>query len=74
VQENDDAKLPVALYHIYRRHFFFFRMSRHAFLEIKPEVTVEGLERVIGMSSFHHMYALVDMMRCSELPVSGKEA
>jgi hypothetical protein len=48
-------------------------MSRHAFLEIKPEETVEGLEKVIGMSSFHHMYALiVDMMRCSELLVGGR--
>jgi len=47
VQANDDTKVPVAQYHIYRRYFVFFRMSRHAFLEIKPEVTVEGLEKVI---------------------------
>lgn len=74
MQANDDAKVPVARYRIYRRHFVFFRVSRHAFLEIKPEVTVEGLEKVIGMSLFHHVYALVvDMMRCSELLVGGKE-
>lgn len=74
VRANDDAKVPVARYRIYRRHFVFFRVSRHAFLEIKPEVTVEGLEKVIGMSLFHHVYALVvDMMRCSELLVGGKE-
>jgi hypothetical protein len=74
VRANDDPKVPVARYRIYRRHFVFFRMSRHAFLEIKPEVTVEGLEKVIGMSLFHHIYALVDMTRCSELLVGGKEA
>ena len=74
MQANDDAKVPVARYRIYRRHFVFFRVSRHAFLEIKPEVTVESLEKVIGMSLFHHVYALVvDMMRCSELLVGGKE-
>ena len=39
--------------------FVFFRRSRHAFLEIKPEVMVESLERVIGMRSLHHTYALV---------------
>ncbi|KAI0271811.1 hypothetical protein BGY98DRAFT_922720 [Russula aff. rugulosa BPL654] len=47
VRANDDAKVPVAQYHIYRRHFVFCRMSRHAFFEIKPEVTVEGLEKLI---------------------------
>jgi hypothetical protein len=50
VRANDDAKVPVARYHIYRRHFAFFRMSRHAFLEIKPEVTAEGLEKLLGTS------------------------
>jgi hypothetical protein len=73
VRANDDAKVPVAEY--YRRYFVFFRMPRHAFLEIKPEATVEGLEKVIGTNSLHHTYALVvDMMRCSELLVGGKEA
>ena len=75
VRANDDAKDPVAQYHVYRRHFVFFRMSRHAFLEIKSDVRVEGLEKVIGMCSFHHMYTLVvDMMRCGELLVGGTEA
>ncbi|KAF8506524.1 hypothetical protein F5888DRAFT_1790993 [Russula emetica] len=41
VRANDDANVSVAQYHIYRRHFIFFRMSRHAFLEIKPEVTAK---------------------------------
>jgi len=56
VRANDDAKVPVAQYHIYRRHFVFFCMSRHAFLETKPEVTVEGLEKLIGTSSFRRMF------------------
>jgi hypothetical protein len=75
VRTNDDAKVPVAQYHIYRRHFVFFRMSRHAFLEIKPEVTAEGLEKLIGTSSLHHVYVLVvEWMHRSELLVGGKEA
>jgi hypothetical protein len=75
VRANDDAKVPVAQYHIYRRHFFFFRMSRHAFLEIKPEVTVEGFEKLIGTGSLHHANVLVvERIRRSELLVSGKEA
>ena len=60
MRENDDAKVPVAQYHIYRRHFVFFRMSRHAFLEIKPEVTVEGLEKLIGTSSLRCMFLLLN--------------
>src|SRR6266576_4134509 len=75
VRADDDAKVPVAQYHIYRRHFVFFRMSQHAFLEIKPEVTAEGLEKLIGMSSLHHAYDLVvEWTRRSELLVGGKEA
>jgi hypothetical protein len=50
-------------------------MSRHAFLEIKPEVTAEGLEKLIGMTSLHHAYVLVvEWMRRSKLLVGGKEA
>lgn len=74
MRTDDDAKVPVAQYHIYRRHFVFFRMSRHAFLEIKPEVTLKGLEKVIGTVSVHHMYGLVDVKRYSELHVGGEEA
>ena len=58
VRANDDAKVLVAQYHTYRRHFVFFRMSRHAFLEIKPEVTTEGLEKLIGTSSLGHTFFL----------------
>ncbi|KAI0248357.1 hypothetical protein BJV78DRAFT_1107956, partial [Lactifluus subvellereus] len=47
IRANDDAKVPVAQYHIYRRHFLVFRMLRHAFLEIKPEATMEGLDKLI---------------------------
>ncbi|KAI0308357.1 hypothetical protein B0F90DRAFT_1682132 [Multifurca ochricompacta] len=47
VRANDDAKVPLIQYHSYRRHFFIFRMSRHAFLEIKPEANTEGLDKWI---------------------------
>ena len=58
MRANDDAKVPVARYRIYRRHFIFFRMSRHALLEIKPEVTAEGLEKLIGTSPLDRAYVL----------------
>ncbi|KAI9455906.1 hypothetical protein BJY52DRAFT_1151366 [Lactarius psammicola] len=47
VKADDDAKVPLVQYHIYRRHFLAFRMSRHAFLEIKPEAMTEGLDKMI---------------------------
>jgi hypothetical protein len=49
-------------------------MSRHAFLEIKPEVTAEGLEKLIGTSSLHHVCSYCLLMCRSELLVGGKEA
>ena len=58
--ESDD-KDPLAKYHTYRRHFFFFRMSKHAYLEIKPEI-VEVLDNVICQflsileTSYVHIY------------------
>ena len=79
MRADDDAKVPVAQYHIYRRHFVFFRMSRHAFLKVKSEVTAEGLEKLIGMSSLQprvvcFLFVDSEWMRHSELLVGGKEA
>ena len=49
VKADDEEKVPVAEFHPHKRHFFVFRMSRHAFLEIKPIPEVTGaLERLIG--------------------------
>ncbi len=48
MKAGDDAKVPLVQYHIYRRHALAFRMSRHAFLEIKPEEMTEGLDKIIG--------------------------
>lgn len=45
--DDDDAKDPLVKYHIYRRHFLAFRMSQHAFLEIKPEAMADGLDKLI---------------------------
>lgn len=47
VKADDDAKVPLVQYQIYSRHFLAFRMSRHAFLEIKPEAVTEGLDKLI---------------------------
>ncbi|TDL24294.1 hypothetical protein BD410DRAFT_693202, partial [Rickenella mellea] len=46
VRADSDDKSPLVMYHPYKRHFFVFRMSRHAWLEIKPEV-VESLDALI---------------------------
>ncbi len=50
VKADDEEKVPVAEFHPHKRHFLVFRMSRHAYREIKPlpEVT-SALERLIGM-------------------------
>ncbi|KAI0059508.1 hypothetical protein BV25DRAFT_1808942 [Artomyces pyxidatus] len=46
IRADDDQKVPLAKYHTYRRHFFVFRMSRHAFLEVKSEAT-EAMDKLI---------------------------
>jgi len=46
VKADDEDKVPLVKYHPHRRHFFIFRMSRHASLEIKPELT-EALDKLI---------------------------
>jgi len=47
VKSDDDAKVPLVQYHNHRRHFLAFRMSQHAFLDIKPEAMTEGLDKLI---------------------------
>lgn len=47
MKADDEEKVPVAEYHPYKRHFFVFRMSERAWLEVKPEATV-ALEKIIG--------------------------
>lgn len=46
VKVDDEDKIPLAEYHPYKRHFFVFRMSHHAWLEVQPEAAV-ALEKVI---------------------------
>lgn len=47
VRADGDQKAPIADFHKHRRHFFVLRMSRHAFLEVKPEAT-ESMDRLIS--------------------------
>ncbi|KAJ3551961.1 hypothetical protein NM688_g4410 [Phlebia brevispora] len=48
VKADDEEKTPIAEFHPHKRHFFVFRMSKHAFLEIKPDPEVTAaLERLI---------------------------
>ncbi|KAJ7187956.1 hypothetical protein C8R46DRAFT_5653 [Mycena filopes] len=53
---GEDTGLPVVMYHPYKRHLFVWRMSKHATLEIKPEV-IKDLERLIAS------YLLVERQR-----------
>jgi len=58
VKADDEEKVPVAEFHPHKRHFLVFRMSRHAYLEIKPLPEVTGaLERLIAS------YLLVERRR-----------
>ncbi|EIN04077.1 hypothetical protein PUNSTDRAFT_146604 [Punctularia strigosozonata HHB-11173 SS5] len=44
--EEAEKPEPLAKYHPHKRHFFFFRMSKHAWLEVKPEA-VGALDQLI---------------------------
>ncbi|KAH8119519.1 hypothetical protein DFH11DRAFT_1501567 [Phellopilus nigrolimitatus] len=61
IRPDSDNKEPLVVRHPHKRHFFFFRMSQHAYLEIKPEV-VDSLDALI-MS-----YLLVERRRRSARP------
>ncbi|THH20501.1 hypothetical protein EW146_g872 [Bondarzewia mesenterica] len=50
VRADDEQKASLADFHKHRRHFFVFRMSRHAFLEVKSEAT-EAMDRLINRSA-----------------------
>lgn len=47
IRADSEKKEPLVIKHKHKRHFFVFRMSKHAWLEIKPEV-VESLEAIIS--------------------------
>ncbi|KAJ7268688.1 hypothetical protein B0H12DRAFT_1096153 [Mycena haematopus] len=53
---GDDGRLPIVMYHPCKRHFGVWRMSKHATLEIKPEI-IKSLERLIAS------YLLVERQR-----------
>ncbi|KIJ50410.1 hypothetical protein M422DRAFT_224741 [Sphaerobolus stellatus SS14] len=36
--DTDQSDAPLVIQHHHSRHFWFFRMSKHAWLEVKPEV------------------------------------
>ncbi|KAI0731638.1 hypothetical protein C8Q72DRAFT_214600 [Fomitopsis betulina] len=48
IRADDPDKKPLVTFHPHRRHFWVFRMSKHAYLEVKqePEVT-ESLDKLI---------------------------
>ncbi|KAL5524070.1 hypothetical protein ACEPAG_8243 [Sanghuangporus baumii] len=61
IRANSENKEPLVIKHKHKRHFFIFRMSRHAWLEIKPEA-VESLEQIIVS------YLLVERRRRDSRP------
>ena len=57
MKADDEEQTPVAEFHPHKRHFFVFRMSKHAFFEIRPEPEVlAALEKLIGMFLFFYNY------------------
>lgn len=48
---DDPEKKAVAEFHPHKRHFFVFRMSKHAFFEVQhiPDI-VEAIDKFIGTS------------------------
>ncbi|KAF8210645.1 hypothetical protein K438DRAFT_1570403 [Mycena galopus ATCC 62051] len=56
IRIGDDARLPIVIYRPYKRHFGVWRMSKHAALEIKPQI-IQSLERLIAS------YLLVERQR-----------
>ena len=49
IRADDPDKKPLVTFHPHRRHFWVFRMSKHAYFEVQqePEVT-EALDKLIG--------------------------
>ena len=49
MKEADEKREPVIEFHPHKRHFFVFRMAKHAWFEVKPQPEVtEAMERLIG--------------------------
>lgn len=48
VKDADENAEPIVDFHPHKRHFFVFRMSKHAYLEVKPQPEVtEAMERLV---------------------------
>ena len=75
VRADDPERAPVAEFHPHKRHFFVFRMSRHAFFEVKPvPEVIDALDRLIGVCCM--VCAILGVLTSldSELPLGGEEA
>ncbi|KAJ7731296.1 hypothetical protein DFH07DRAFT_968794 [Mycena maculata] len=53
---GDDHRLPIVVYHRHKRHLFVWRMSKHATLEIKPQI-IKNLDGLVAS------YLLVERQR-----------
>ena len=49
IKGDDPEKKAVAEFHPHKRHFFVFRMSKHAFFEVQPiPEVVDAIDKFIG--------------------------
>ncbi len=79
VNADDDEHTPIAGFHPHRRHFFVFRMSKHAFIEIKPVPEIaQDMEKLIGEQQQQPSYSITSLMplarSLSKLPFGGATA
>ncbi|THG93020.1 hypothetical protein EW026_g8092 [Hermanssonia centrifuga] len=66
VNADDDEHTPIAGFHPHRRHFFVFRMSKHAFIEIKPVPEIaQDMEKLIGEQQQQSSYPITSLMPLS---------
>jgi hypothetical protein len=66
VKEGDEKQEPVADFHPHKRHFFVFRMSKHAWIELKPQPEVtQAIERLIGKLNAKYVSSYAQLSSCA---------
>ena len=69
IKGDDPEKKAVAEFHPHKRHFFVFRMSKHAFFEVQPiPEVVDAIDKFIGTPNAPPLSSRAPALICS--PVS----
>lgn len=51
IKSDDPEKKPLAEFHPHQRHFFVFRMSKHAYFQLQPIPEImQAIDKFIGAS------------------------